>query len=47
MKYILHFCRGVGIAVVVMAILGAITPGVNFRLCFGASDRCALLFERG
>lgn len=44
---ILAFCRGVGIVVVVAAILGAIVPGLNFRACIGPSDRCVLASERG
>ena len=46
MKPFLFFCRGVGIAVVVMAALGLVIPGLNFRLCFGTADRCVLAHER-
>lgn len=45
MRLILAFCRGVGIVVVVSALLGAIVPGLNFRLCLGPTDRCVLKSE--
>lgn len=45
MKLLLAFCRGVGIVVVAAALLGATVPGLNFRLCLGAADRCVLKNE--
>lgn len=42
MRYFLAFCQGVGIVVVAAALLGAIVPGLNFRLCLGPADRCVL-----
>lgn len=45
MMLFLAFCRGVGIVVVVAALLGATVPGLNFRLCLGAADRCVLKGE--
>lgn len=45
MKLLLAFCRGVGIVVVAAALLGAVVPGLNFRLCLGPADRCVLKNE--